>query len=227
MEALHRSLETGATDDGVSTFVKARSRMLAVAFRTLGNAAEAEDIVQDVWLRWQNVDRDGVRNAGAFLTTTTVRLAINRATGARTRHETPLEVWLGEPLDPQAGPGILVERGQALEAALRELLEKLSPMERAAYLLREAFNYSYRHIAHVVGVSEANSRQLVTRARKHLVDERRVPVGTAQLRRIAVAFSEATQTGDLAGLEAFLSADVIESVAAKTDRADVDWGATT
>jgi RNA polymerase sigma-70 factor, ECF subfamily len=215
MEALHPSPARAAVDDGVSTFVKARSRMLAVAFRTLGNAAEAEDIVQDVWLRWQNVDRDEVRNAGAFLTTTTVRLAINRVTGARTRHETPLEVWLGEPLDPQAGPGILVERGQALEAALRELLEKLSPMERAAYLLREAFNYSYRHIAHVVGVSEANSRQLVTRARKHLADERRVPVGITQLRRITVAFSEATQKGDLAGLEAFLSADVVDSVAAR------------
>jgi RNA polymerase sigma-70 factor, ECF subfamily len=192
--------------------------MLAAAFRTLGNAAEAEDIVQDVWLRWQNVDRDGVRNAGAFLTTATIRLAINRATAARTRHETPVEFWLGEPIDPQASPTMLVERGQALEAALLQLLEKLSPMERAAYLLREAFNYSYRHIARVVGVSEANSRQLVTRARKHLADERRMPVGTAQLRRIIVAFSEATQKGDLAGLEAFLSADIADSVAAKATK---------
>jgi RNA polymerase sigma-70 factor, ECF subfamily len=190
--------------------------MLAAAFRTIGNAAEAEDIVQDVWLRWQNADRDGVRNVGAFLTTTTVRLAINRATGARTRHETPLEFWLGEARDPQAGPGMLVERVQAIEAALLQLLEKLSPMERAAYLLREAFNYSYRHIARVVGVSEANSRQLVTRARKRLTDERRAPVGTAQLRRIVAAFSEATQKGDLAGLEAILSADILDSSAAKT-----------
>jgi RNA polymerase sigma-70 factor (ECF subfamily) len=192
--------------------------MLAAAFRTLGNAAEAEDIVQDVWLRWQNVDRDGVRNAGAFLTTATIRLAINRATAARTRHETPVEFWLGEPTDPQASPTMLVERGQALEAALLQLLEKLSPTERAAYLLREAFNYSYRHIARVVGVSEANSRQLVTRARKHLADERRTPVGTAQLRRIIVAFSDATQKGDLAGLEAFLSADIVDSVAAKATK---------
>src|SRR5260221_11887616 len=106
MEALHRSPEMGAADDGLSTFVKARSRMLAVAFRTLGNAAEAEDIVQEVWLRWQNVDRDGVRNASAFLATTTARLAMNRATGARTRHETPLEGCLRGPVDPEAGPGI-------------------------------------------------------------------------------------------------------------------------
>lgn len=90
MQALHRSPKA-AVDDGVSTFVKARSRMLAMASRTLGNAAEAEDIVQDVWLRWQNVDREEVRNAPAFLTTATVRLAINWATGGRQRHETALE----------------------------------------------------------------------------------------------------------------------------------------
>jgi RNA polymerase sigma-70 factor (ECF subfamily) len=218
MEALYRSPAAEAADDSVSTFVKARPRMLAVAFRTLGNAAEAEDIVQDVWLRWQNVDRDGVRNAPAFLTTTTVRLAINRATGARTRHETPLELWLGEPDDPEAGPGTLAERRQALEAGLLLLLQKLSPMERAAYLLREAFNYGHRNIARVVGVSEANSRQLVTRARKHLADEHHVPVGTTQLRRITVAFIEATQKGDLAGLEAILSEDIVDSAAATEAR---------
>jgi RNA polymerase sigma-70 factor (ECF subfamily) len=194
--------------------------MFAAAFRTLGNAAEAEDVVQDVWLRWQNVDHDGVRNAPAFLTTTTIRLALNRAMGARTRHETPLERWLAEPVDPGAGPGILTERGQALEAALRLLLEKLSPMERAAYLLREAFNYSYRHVARVVRVSEANSRQLVTRARKRLAQGRRVHVGSSELRRMAVAFIEATQKGNLAGLEAILWADIADSLAAKVWRFD-------
>jgi RNA polymerase sigma-70 factor (ECF subfamily) len=208
MNALDRSLDVAAADDGVATFVKARSRMLALAVRTLGNVAEAEDVVQDVWLRWQNIDRDGIRNASAFLTTTTVRLAINRATGARTRHETPLEVWLGEPVDPHAGPGLLAERSQSLQAALLVLLERLSPPERAAYLLREAFNYSYRHIARVVGVSEANSRQLVTRARRHLTDGRRLPVSSAQLRRIAGALIEATQKGDFASLEAVLSGDI-------------------
>lgn len=189
--------------------------MLASASRTLGNAAEAEDVVQDVWLRWQNVDRDEVRNASAFLTTTTVRLAINRVTGARTRHEMPLEVWLGEPIDPRAGPGLLAERGQSLEAALLLLLEKLSPMERAAYLLREAFNYSYRHIARVVGVNEANCRQLVKRARKHLTDGRRLRVSQPQLQRIAVAMVEATQKGDLANLEAVLSGDIVTPLASK------------
>jgi RNA polymerase sigma-70 factor (ECF subfamily) len=182
--------------------------MLALASRTLGNAAEAEDIVQDVWLRWQSIDRVTIRNAPAFLTTTAMRLAINRATGARTRRETSLEFWLGEPVDPQVGPGTLAERGQALQAALLLLLEKLSPMERAAYLLREAFNYSYRDIARVIGVSEANGRQLVTRARKHLGEERRVAVGTAELRRISLALVEATRNGDLARLETVLCEDI-------------------
>jgi RNA polymerase sigma factor (sigma-70 family) len=223
MEALHPSSEARAPDDGVSTFVKTRSRMFAAALRTLGNPAEAEDIVQDAWLRWQNVDHDVVRNASAFLTTTTIRLALNRAMGARTRHETSLERQLAEPVDPKAGPGILAERGQALEAALLLILEKLSPVERAAYLLREAFNYHYRHVARLLRVSEVNSRQLVTRARKRLVHGPRVHVGDGELRRIAVAFIEATQKGNLAGLEAFLLADIAASLAS---RAASDGGTT-
>jgi RNA polymerase sigma factor (sigma-70 family) len=212
MEALHRSAQVAARDDGVATFVNARPRMFAAALRTLGNAAEAEDVVQDTWLRWQNVHRDVVRDAPAFLTTTTRRLAINRALGARNRHETALEPWLVEAVDPDAGPGMLAERGQALESAFLLVLAKLSPMERAAYLLREAFNYSYQHIARVVRVSEAHSRQLVTRARKHLVEGPRVAVASAELRRVTVAFVEAAQEGDLAGLEAVLSADILESL---------------
>src|SRR5262245_22249551 len=128
MESLHRPSEAGARDDGVSAFVDARARMFAAALRTVRNPAEAEDVVQDAWLRWQHVDRDTVRNAPAFLTTTTRRLAINRALGARTRRELPME--LSEPIDLEAGPGILAERGQALESALLLLLETLSPTER-------------------------------------------------------------------------------------------------
>jgi RNA polymerase sigma-70 factor, ECF subfamily len=195
--------------------------MLAVAFRALGNAAEAEDIVQEVWLRWQNADRAGVRNAAAFLKTATLRLAINRATGARTRHEAAPELSSREPVDLQAGPGVLAERGQAVEVALRLLLEKLSPTERAAYLLREAFDCSYLHIARVVGVSEAGGRQLLARARKHLADGRRLPVAETEFARIAVAFIAATRRGDLAGLEAVLVADIVTTrshrAASRTD----------
>lgn len=205
----------GAADDGLSTFTSARSRMLAAALRTLGNASEAEDVVQDVWLRWQNIDRDLVRNAPAFLKTATTRLAINRAASARTRHETPLEPRCAEPIDPEVGPSVLAERSQELASALLLLLEKLSPKERAAYLLREAFSYNYRHIARIVGVSEANSRQLVTRARKRLVDGPRVPVGATALRRLAFAFLDATQNGAFASFEATLSADIADGLRPK------------
>jgi RNA polymerase sigma-70 factor, ECF subfamily len=208
--------QAASTDDGASTFVNARSRMLAAALRTLGNAAEAEDIVQDVWLRWQCVDRDVIRNAPAFLTTATRRLAINRVRGARTRRETPLELRLVEPADASAGPGTLTERGQELESALLLLLARLAPKERAAYLLREAFNYSYQQVARVVGVTEANSRQLVTRARKHLADGPGVPVCETRLRRLANAFVDATRGGDLCNLEALLSADIVDSLVAKS-----------
>jgi RNA polymerase sigma-70 factor (ECF subfamily) len=110
-----------------------------------------------------------------------------------------------------------VERSQSLEFALLQLLEKLSPMERAAYLLREAFDYSYEQISHIVRVSEANGRQLVTRARKHLADGPRVPVAAIEVRRLAAAFSAATQTGDLARLEATLLADIVDSRASNSE----------
>jgi RNA polymerase sigma-70 factor (ECF subfamily) len=211
MDGLHVS-PAGTTDDGVSTFVSTRSRMLKVAFHTLGSAAEAEDIVQDAWLRWQNADRTGVLNAPAFLTKTAVRLAINKKTSAPTRHETSLELSYGEFLDPAAGPAVLAERGQALEAALVLLLEKLTPAERAAYLLREAFNYGYAQIARVVGASEVNSRQLVTRARKHLAEGRRLRfVDAVELRRLSAAFLEATRNGAFAELEVVLSGDIVRA----------------
>src|SRR5438105_774260 len=97
METQHHDLKAGAKDEGVATFVNARPRMFAAAFRTLGDAAEAEDIVQDAWLRWQSLPREAVLNGSAFLTTTARNLALNRALSARKRYETPLELWFGEP----------------------------------------------------------------------------------------------------------------------------------
>lgn len=195
-------------DAGLSTFIHARSRMLAAATRTLGSDAEAEDLLQDVWLRWQHADRVAVRNAAAFLTTTTIHLAINRRTAARCRHERPLEAWPGEPATLELGPALLAERGQALEAALLQLLATLPPIERAAYLLREAFDYGYLRIAELIGLSEANSRQLVTRARKRLARGHRRLVSVTELQRLATAFIEAARSGDVLKLEAMLAADI-------------------
>ena len=134
----------------------------------LGSAAEAEDIVQDVWLRWQTADRSLVRDAAAFLATTTTRLAINVMQSARSRRETYVGPWLPEPVDTSADPRLGAERGQALAFGILVLLEKLTPTERAAFILREAFDYPYRDIANVLRLEEANARQVVTRARQHV-----------------------------------------------------------
>jgi RNA polymerase sigma-70 factor (ECF subfamily) len=161
--------------------MRVRARLFGIAYRMLGSTAEAEDVVQDVWLRWQMVDRSVVRDAAAFLATTTTRLAINVMQSARSRRETSAGPWLPEPVDTNANPASGAELSEALESAAQILLEKLSPTERAAYVLREAFDYPYRKIAHVLRLKEANTRQLVTRARQHLAGHR-VPL-SARTRR--------------------------------------------
>ena len=162
-----------------------RSRLFGIAYRMLGSAAEAEDVVQDVWVRWQTADRSAVRDAPAFLATTTTRLAINVIQSARSRREGPAGPWLPEPVDTSADPELGAERGQGLEAGILRLLEKLSPTERAAYILREAFDYTYRDIANALALEEANARQVVTRARQHLADGRKTPANSTDQRLLA------------------------------------------
>lgn len=168
----HGGMENDAHDDGVAAFVAARRRLFGIAFRVLGSAAEAEDIVQDVWLRWQAVDRSAVSNPSAFLATTTARLALNLARSARARRETCVGSGLPEPVDEREDPALGAERGEALELALSMLMQSLSPKERAAFILREAFGYPYLQIAHVLRLSEPNARQLISRAHKHISEER-------------------------------------------------------
>jgi RNA polymerase sigma-70 factor (ECF subfamily) len=163
-------------DEGLSAFLRVRPRLFGIAYRMLGSAAEADDIVQDVWVRWQMADRTLVRDAAAFLTTTATRLAINVIQSARSRRETDVGPWLPEPADPSADPRLEAERGQALAFGVRLLLEKLTPTERAAYILREAFDCPYRDIANVLRLEEANARQVVTRARQRVANGRRMPL---------------------------------------------------
>jgi RNA polymerase sigma factor (sigma-70 family) len=167
--------ETSTDDDGLSAFLNVRPRLFGIAYRMLGSAAAAEDIVQDVWVRWQTTDRGVVRDTPAFLATTTTRLAINVIKSARSRRETYMGPSLPEPVDTSADPALGAERSEALEFAVQLLLEKLSPTERAAYVLREAFDYSYREIADILRLEEANTRQVVTRARQHLAAGRCAP----------------------------------------------------
>src|SRR3954453_3691897 len=175
----------------------------------LGSASEAEDIVQDVWLRWQAADRTAVLDPPAFLATTTTRLAINVSQSARARHEAYVGPWLPEPVDTTNDPLLGAERGEALEFAVLLLLEKLSPTERAAYVLREALDYPYRQIADILQLEEASTRQLVTRARQHIADGRRKSVSSHEKRRLLEAFIAAAQKGDLATLEGLFASDVV------------------
>jgi len=194
-------------DDGLSAFLHARPRLFAIAYRMLGSAAEAEDIVQDVWVRWQTADRSPVRNSLAFLVAATTRLAINVLHSARARREICSGSWLPEPVDTTSDPGLEAERGEALNSAVLLLLEKLLPTERAAYVLREAFNYPHREIAAILRVEEANARQLVTRAREHVSSGRRAPVSPAERRSLLNAFVAAARTGDLARLESLFASN--------------------
>jgi len=162
--------ESRRPDKGLSIFVNVRSRLFAIAYRLLGCAAEAEDIVQDVWMRWQSTNQSAVKNPPAFLAKTTTRLCINLAQSARSRHETYVIPEFPEPADEGANQELCAERGEALSRAILVLLQKLSPKERAAYVLRQAFDYPYRQIADILQMKEANVRQLVTRARKRIAD---------------------------------------------------------
>jgi RNA polymerase sigma-70 factor (ECF subfamily) len=188
--------KTSSFDDGLAAFLCVRPRLFAIAYRMLGSAAEAEDIVQDVWVRWQTANRRLVRNAAAFLVTTATRLAINVRQSARARRETDVGPWLPEPVDT-SDPGLEAERAQALSSGVLLLLQRLTPTERAAFILREAFDYPYRDIANVLRLEEANARQVVTRARQHVANGRRMRASSSEQRRLLAAFLRAAQDGDV------------------------------
>ena len=200
--------EIGEHDDGLSIFLSVRCNLFRIAYRMLKNAAEAEDIVQDVWLRWQTTDRRVVLDPPAYLATATTRMCINLYRSARCRRERYVDSWLTEPVDTVSNPWQGTECKEALMSAVCELLEKLRPTERAAYVLRKAFDYSYRQIANILQMEETNVRQLVSRARRSLADGRRARASSARQKRLLGAFIDAAQTGDLATLENLLIQDV-------------------
>ncbi|QIY66138.2 RNA polymerase sigma-70 factor [Streptomyces sp. RPA4-2] len=195
--------------EAVSVFVELRPRLFGIAYRVLGSAVEAEDVVQEVWLRWQRTDRAVVVSPVAFLSSATTRLAINVAQSARVRRETYIGPWLPEPVDTSNDPEVGAERAEALELALLLVLEKLPPTERAAYVLREAFDYGYPEIAQILQLSPVNVRKIVSRARRHLTDDQRDSVDAAEHRKLLDAFVAAARQGDVASLEALLTPDVV------------------
>lgn len=197
--------------DAVEIFEEHRRRVFGIAYRMLGTVADAEDIVQETWIRWQNADRSGIREPGAFLATIATRLSINATQSAHARRERYIGPWLPEPVNTEADPALGAERGEALQFAILLMLEKLTPTERAAYILREALDYPYERIAEIVGATVASARQLVSRARKHLESARRAEVAAAEQRRLLEAFLRAAQQGDASDLERLFAEDVVST----------------
>ncbi|MEU1182342.1 sigma factor-like helix-turn-helix DNA-binding protein [Streptomyces sp. NPDC005820] len=196
-------------DDAASVFVRARPGLLRIAGRIVGNTGEAEDVLQETWLRWQGTDRTVVSNPPALLRTTTVRLAINVVQSAWRRRESCASGWLPDSVDTGATPEAVAERQDAVERAVLLLMETLTPRQRAAYVLREGFGYSYSRISEVLCLSVVNARQQVVRAQERLEDRnrRRQPVDPAAHRRLVQAFSTAARSGDFTNLERVLTAD--------------------
>jgi RNA polymerase sigma-70 factor (ECF subfamily) len=204
-------------DEALADFVPLRPRLLGIAQRILGSRAEAEDVVQDAWLRWQTYDRRQVLNPTAFLVTTTTRLAINASQSARVRRETSVERWSTEPASGPTvdDPTVGVERTEALRDGLDVLIQRLAPTERAAYVLRQAFDYPYPRIAQVLQTSTANARQLVSRAAKHLTVRQPRPGRPSAPEPLLRAFVDAARHGEVAALERLFAADASDAVGAR------------
>jgi RNA polymerase sigma factor (sigma-70 family) len=194
----------------VADFQDARPRLFGIAYRMLGRAADAEDVVQDVWLRWQGTDRTQVRDRIAFLVTITTRVTLNATSSARARHEVLVDRWLPEELPASEDPSLTTERAADIQHAVLLLLQRLTPTERAVFVLREAFSYPFRDISDRLGISETNARQLCHRARTRLAGPRHEhePVSRADQDRLLRAFLDAAQHGAMAHLERVLTADV-------------------
>lgn len=195
----------------VDTFQSLRPRLFGIAYRMLGVRADAEDVVQDAWLRWMGSDSAAVQSAEAWLVTVTTRLAIDRLRAARQEREHYVGEWLPEPIVQleEDTPESLVERADDLSLAFLHVLERLGPEERAAYLLRQAFDYDYGEIAAVLGKTEAAVRQSVHRAAERLKLERpRFEVPRELHVRLLQRFVTAASTGDRAAIQALLAEDV-------------------
>jgi RNA polymerase sigma-70 factor (ECF subfamily) len=212
------------TDDATRTFDQLRPRLQGIGYRMLGSIADAEELVQDAWLRWHAADVATLDNAEAWLVTVTTRLAIDRLRRAKAERAHYAGFWLPEPrLDPDqrppapssassdeapATPEQLLERADDVSVAFLMLLERLGPEARAAFLLREVFDADYAELARALDKSEAACRQIVSRAKAQLKSGRpRQPVSSETHHRLLAGFAEAARSGDLAALQSLLAQD--------------------
>lgn len=198
-------------EDLTDLFHAQRGRLFAIAYRMLGTVSEAEDVVQEAFLRYGRVDPATVEAPAAFLTTMVTRLAIDHLRSARVRRESYVGSWLPEPLvSTEPGVDEQAETADSISMAFLVLLETLSPVERAVFLLREAFDYDYEAIGGIVGRSAENCRQIALRARRHVDAGRpRFEVSRAERDRVAQRFFAACEDGDTGALLELLSADTV------------------
>jgi RNA polymerase sigma-70 factor, ECF subfamily len=201
-----------STDTADPAFQQLRPRLFGIAYRMLGVRADAEDVLQDAWLRWNAADRAALQSAEAWLVTVVTRLAIDRLRAAKAEREAYVGLWLPEPLvelDERTPEGA-AELASDLAVAFLHLLERLGPEERAAYLLRQAFDYDYAEIAQVLGKSEAAVRQMIHRAGERLRQERpRFPVRRDAHRRVLEKFIQAARSGQRSAIRELLADDAV------------------
>jgi len=198
-----------AADASIDAFAAARPRLIRLAYRMLGSVAEAEDVAQDAWLRWSGADATAVADPAAWLVRTATRLCLDRLRAARTQREAYRGPWLPAPLveDLAVDP---VERAEEVSVAFLLTLERLSPLERAVFLLHEVFESDYAEIAETLGRSEAACRQLAARAREHVREARpRFSVPQEAASRLVTAFIDAARRSDLTALKGMLAEDAV------------------
>ncbi|MET8345455.1 RNA polymerase sigma-70 factor [Streptomyces microflavus] len=197
----------------VDRFEAAMPRLEAIAYRLLGSASDAEDAVQDTFLRWQAADVDRIEVPEAWLTKVLTNLCLNQLTSARARRESYVGQWLPEPLlagDPMLGPADTAEQRESVSYAVLALMERLTPNERVVYVLREAFDYPHRRIAEILDITEASCQQIFHRAKKHIAEGKaRTEIDEAAARRIVEEFLAAATSGRTEPLVRLLTSDAI------------------
>ncbi|MCA1558164.1 MAG: RNA polymerase sigma-70 factor, partial [Acidobacteria bacterium] len=197
--------------DRLEIFKEHRRLLFSLAYRMLGTVADAEDIVQEAFLRWQAAGDEEIKAPRAYLSAIVTNLSINHLQSARVKREEYIGPWLPEPLiaDENQDPMRNIQLADSLSMAFMILLEALAPTERAVFLLREVFDYEYEEIARMVGKTEANCRQMVSRARQHIRERRsRFDVSEEIRERLTGQFIKACASGDLQALMSLLSEDV-------------------
>ena len=194
----------------IRDFDRYRPLLFSIAYRMLGSVMEAEDIVQEAFVRWQGASEGEVRSPRAYLSAVVTRLCIDQLRSARVRREEYVGPWLPEPLPEEPDIADTAALNESLSMAFLVLLESLTPTERAVFLLREVFDYDYGEISHLVGKSEANCRQIARRARGYVAAQRpRFERSPEQEERLTESFLEACMDGDMEGLLGLLAEDII------------------